>query len=103
MQKRFLTWDKTPSDVQLDFLRGALEGDMEPLEVGYSSCRLVRLLPTRRTWPACRAAGDGTLDLGFSVLAGPHLEKSVYHGLSKTCPWLCFFCFGHYARMFEAA
>lgn len=33
MQKRFLTWDKTPSDVQLDFLRGALEGDMEPLEV----------------------------------------------------------------------
>lgn len=33
MQGRFLTWDKTPSEVQLDRLREALNGEVEPLEV----------------------------------------------------------------------
>lgn len=37
MQGRFLTWDKTPSEVQLNRLREALNGEVEPLEVRANS------------------------------------------------------------------
>ncbi|CAM9527215.1 unnamed protein product [Ectocarpus fasciculatus] len=33
MQKRFLTWNKAPSEAQVECLRAALDGAMEPLSV----------------------------------------------------------------------
>ncbi|CAM9918926.1 unnamed protein product [Ascophyllum nodosum] len=33
MQDRFLTWDKTPSEMQLNRMRDALTGEVGPLEV----------------------------------------------------------------------
>ncbi|CAN0011161.1 unnamed protein product, partial [Ectocarpus fasciculatus] len=37
MQKRFLTWNKAPSEAQVECLRAALDGTMEPLSVSVSS------------------------------------------------------------------
>ena len=33
MQQRFLTWNKVPSEVQVECLRSALDGSKEPLSV----------------------------------------------------------------------
>lgn len=35
MQKRFLTWNKVPSEAQVECLRSALDGSKEPLTVSF--------------------------------------------------------------------
>lgn len=60
MQKRFLTWNKAPSEAQVECLRAALDGSMEPLSVSVSS----------RGW-----RGGGGHDHAFTTAKKPRIPS----------------------------